>query len=236
MINFKLCTASFSVVILAACAPIVAQLPVPNAQSSGTGAPIKTELPEQERSADAIRRSLPILAPRLQELGAQAGDPIFMRAFKTEKILELWIQPGSRGPYVQFATWPICAATGVLGPKLREGDKQVPEGFYAIPASAMNNASSYHLSMNTGYPNEFDQALRRTGSLIMVHGRCASVGCLAMTDPIMDQIWTLVSTAHARGQTEVPIHILPFVMSDAALAAQTNSPHFAFWSNFTVDI
>ena len=231
MINFKLCTASFSVVILAACAPIVAQLPVPNAQSSGTGAPIKTELPEQERSADAIRRSLPILAPRLQELGAQAGDPIFMRAFKTEKILELWIQPSGRGPYVQFATWPICAASGVLGPKLREGDKQVLEGFYAIPASAMNNASSYHLSMNTGYPNAFDQSLGRTGSLIMVHGRCASVGCLAMTDPIMDQIWTLVSTAHARGQIVVPIHIFPFVMSETALAAQTNSPHFAFWSD-----
>jgi murein L,D-transpeptidase YafK len=192
-----------------------------------------SELPGPQRAAAAVARTLPIIAPRLRELGAEAGDPVFMRAFKAEKTLELWIQPGAQGPYVRFASWPICAASGNLGPKLAEGDKQVPEGVYAIPASAMNNASSYHLSMNTGYPNAFDSALGRTGSEIMVHGRCASIGCLAMTDPVMDQVWTLVDAAHKRGQSSVPIHIFPFIMSHGALAAQSESPHFAFWSDLS---
>jgi murein L,D-transpeptidase YafK len=192
-----------------------------------------SELPGPQRAATAVARTLPIIAPRLRELGAKAGDPVFMRAFKAEKTLELWIQPGARGPYVRFASWPICAASGNLGPKLAEGDKQVPEGVYAIPASAMNNASSYHLSMDTGYPNTFDRALGRTGSEIMVHGRCVSIGCLAMTDPVMDQIWTLVDAAHKGGQSGVPIHIFPFVLSDEALAAQSQSQHFAFWSDLS---
>jgi murein L,D-transpeptidase YafK len=193
--------------------------------------PARAELPGPQRAAQAVARTQPIIAPRLRALGARAGDPVFMRAFKQESVLELWIQPRGRGPYVRFAAWPICAASGTLGPKLAEGDRQVPEGVYAIPASAMNNASSYHLSMDTGYPNALDRGLGRTGSEIMVHGRCASIGCLAMTDPVINQVWTLVDAAHKSGQRAVPIHIFPFVMSRRALAAQTASPHHAFWSD-----
>jgi murein L,D-transpeptidase YafK len=192
---------------------------------------VSRELPGPQRAAAAIARTTPLIAPRLAELGARAGDPVFMRAFKSEKILELWIQPNGQGPYVRFATWPICAASGALGPKLAEGDRQVPEGVYGIPARAMNNASSYHLSMDTGYPNAYDRDLGRTGSEIMVHGRCASIGCLAMTDPVIDQVWTLVDAAHKSGQSAVPIHIFPFIINSRALAAQSTSPHFAFWSD-----
>lgn len=192
--------------------------------------PARSELPGPQRAADAIRRTLPIIAPQLRALGARAGDPVLMRAFKTEKILEMWIQPKGQGPYVRFAAWPICAASGIIGPKLREGDKQVPEGVYAIPASAMNMNSSYHLSMDTGYPNALDRSLERTGSEIMVHGRCASVGCLAMTDPVMEQVWTLVDAAHKGGQSQVPVYLFPFAMSQSALAEQSSSPHFTFWS------
>jgi murein L,D-transpeptidase YafK len=196
-------------------------------------APVSAELPGPQRAAAAVARTLPIIAPRLRALGARAGDPVFMRAFKAEKVLELWIQPRGRGPYVRFAAWPICATSGVPGPKLAEGDRQVPEGVYAIPASAMNNASDYHLSMDTGYPNAYDRALGRTGSEIMVHGRCASIGCLAMTDPVIDQVWTLVDAAHKSGQSAVPIHIFPFMMNNRTLAAQSTSPHFAFWSDLS---
>jgi murein L,D-transpeptidase YafK len=109
----------------------------------------------------------------------------------------------------------------------------VPEGVYAIPASAMNNASSYHLSMDTGYPNAYDRALGRTGSEIMVHGRCASIGCLAMTDPVIDQVWTLVDAAQKAGQSAIPIHIFPFAMNRRAVAAQSTSQHYAFWSDLS---
>jgi murein L,D-transpeptidase YafK len=132
---------------------------------------------------------------------------------------------------VFLQSWPICAASGKLGHKLAEGDKQVPEGVYSVTTQAMNNASSYHLSMNVGYPNQLDQSLGRTGSFIMIHGRCESIGCLAMTDPVIDQIWTLVSAAHAAGQVEVPVHLFPFKLSEEVLASHRDSEHFAFWND-----
>jgi murein L,D-transpeptidase YafK len=232
-----LCIFGMLACTLAACAQPASDVKLPPSkvltpqgpQPPRPPSPTTPELPGPERAAAAVARTIPIIAPRLREIGAQAGDPVFMRAFKTEKLLELWIQPRGRGRYVKFASWPICAASGALGPKLREGDKQVPEGFYGVPASAMNNASSYHLSMDTGYPNAFDRSLGRTGSEIMVHGRCASIGCLAMTDPVIDQVWTLVAAAHAQGQEAVPVHIFPFVMNEANVAARSNSPHAAFW-------
>jgi murein L,D-transpeptidase YafK len=110
----------------------------------------------------------------------------------------------------------------------------VPEGVYGVTPQAMNNASSYHLSMNVGYPNQLDQSLGRTGSFIMIHGRCESIGCLAMTDPVIDQIWTLVSAAHAAGQAEVPVHLFPFHLGEQALADHRDSEYFAFWNDLAV--
>jgi murein L,D-transpeptidase YafK len=189
------------------------------------------ELPGPQRAALAIERASPSLNRRLAALGANLGDPVFIRAYKQEKRLYLYVQPGRTGRFVEFESWPICAASGFVGPKKAEGDKQVPEGVYGVTAEAMNNASSYHLSMNVGYPNAFDQSHGRTGSFIMIHGRCESIGCLAMTDPVIEDIWTLVSAAHREGQTKVDVHILPFVLNEKALEGYAQSEHLAFWTD-----
>ncbi len=189
------------------------------------------ELPGPQRAAVAIKRATPKVTERLRAVGASLGDPVFIRAYKQEKRLYLYVQPGRTGRFIEFASWPICAASGFLGPKEAEGDKQVPEGVYGVTPEAMNNASSYHLSMNVGYPNALDQSLGRTGSFIMIHGRCESIGCLAMTDPVIEDIWTLVSAAHNAGQAKVDVHIFPFVLSEKALESYTESKHLVFWTD-----
>ena len=189
------------------------------------------ELPGPQRASLAVERATPKVTARLRTLGANLGDPVFIRAYKQEKRLSLYIQPGRTGRFVAFASWPICAASGQLGPKKAEGDKQVPEGVYGVTPDAMNNASSYHLSMNVGYPNAYDLSLGRTGSFIMIHGRCVSVGCLAMTDPVIEEIWTLVSAAHRAGQNKVDVHIFPFELSSAALESHAQSEHLPFWTD-----
>ena len=89
---------------------------------------------------------------------------------------------GEGRPLRRFATYPICLWSGRLGPKLREGDRQAPEGFYTVSAEQLNPNSRWHRSFSLGFPNAFDQAHGRTGSFIMVHGGCPSIGCYAMTD------------------------------------------------------
>ncbi len=187
--------------------------------------------PEPHRPA-SLREIRAEVIPRLQrELAAtdlSLGSPVFIRIFKETKELEIWLLQGAR--YRLFKTYPICAYSGSLGPKLREGDRQAPEGFYAVGRSQLNPASHYHLSFNLGYPNAFDRARGRTGSFLMVHGRCVSVGCYAMTDPGIEEIYLLVEAAVTRGARSVPVHIFPFRMTGTALLRHRQSEWHAFWS------
>src|SRR5215470_1776413 len=121
------------------------------------------------------------LDDRLAAQGVKLGDPVMLRLFKLESQLELWVEKDGR--FVRFATYPICLWSGRLGPKVREGDRQAPEGFYTVASEQLNPNSSMFRSFNLGFPNAFDQANGRTGSFLMVHGGCASVGCYAVTDP-----------------------------------------------------
>ena len=127
------------------------------------------------------------LQGRLAAQGAKLGDPVLVRIFKREFELEVWLKHDGR--FQRFATYPICMWSVGLGPKVREGDKQAPEGFYTVDGSQLNPNSNYHRSFNLGFPNAFDRAHGRTGSLLMVHGDCRSIGCYAMTDPVIDEIW-----------------------------------------------
>lgn len=161
--------------------------------------------------------------------GHHLGDSVFIRIFKQEKQLEIWLRNGLT--YNHFKTYPICFNSGRLGPKLREGDKQSPEGFYTVGASQLNPNSSYHLSFNLGFPNEYDRSHRRTGSLLMVHGRCSSAGCFAMTDFRMDEIYAIVESAIISGQHQVPVHIFPFKMTQANMLWHKNSKWLPFWEN-----
>jgi murein L,D-transpeptidase YafK len=183
------------------------------------------------RAAAAAANTRPLLEHDMAALGLKFGDPVFLRAFKEEKQLELFIRDRTSGKFCLFRTYPIAAASGDLGPKTAEGDGQVPEGFYFVPPVAMNPASQYHLSFNIGYPNEYDRALQRTGSAIMVHGNCVSIGCLAMTDVKIEEIYTLCTAAHEGGQPYFRIHLFPFRMTPARLEAAAGTANDEFWQN-----
>jgi murein L,D-transpeptidase YafK/uncharacterized protein YjiK len=167
------------------------------------------------------------LNERLQAKGFKLGDPVHLRIFKGDVEAELWIKHGPR--FELFSTYPICAWSGQLGPKQVEGDFQSPEGFYTIGKGQLNPNSHYHRSFNLGYPNLFDAANARTGAALMVHGSCASAGCYAMTDPVIDEFWALVTAALSAGQERVAVHVFPFRMTEERMAAYAWHPSFEFW-------
>jgi len=161
-------------------------------------------------------------------MGLTLGSSVFLRILKQEKQIEAWVL-GDDGRYVLFRTYAICTHSGSLGPKTREGDQQAPEGFYFVPPSRMNPASSFHLSFDLGYPNVFDRSHGRTGDYLMVHGACVSIGCYAMTDAVIEELWVLMDAAFRAGQPFVRAHAFPFAMTEANLAKEANSPHSEFW-------
>ena len=180
------------------------------------------------------RREKTVLATKLYgEMGAQGfapGDQAHIRIFKRERTLELWLKK-PQGQFVLFKDYPICNFSGGLGPKLKEGDRQAPEGFYRVAMKQLNPHSRHHLAFNLGFPNAYDRELERTGSALMVHGGCTSVGCFAMTDAQIDEIYAVVEAALHRGQAEVDVSIFPFRLTATALAAEAHSAWMPFWQN-----
>jgi murein L,D-transpeptidase YafK len=172
----------------------------------------------------------PPLSAALAHSGFVLGAPAHIRIYKRENVLELWLgRP--QGRFALFRSYPICKWSGTLGPKLAEGDHQAPEGFYRVTLKQLNPTSRHHRAFNLGFPNAFDRSLNRTGSALMVHGGCSSVGCYAMTDPQIDEIYTIVSAALTGGQPEVDVAIFPFRLTEPALAAEAQSPWLGFWRN-----
>jgi len=171
----------------------------------------------------------PLLPARLAAAGLALGQPVHLRLFKDEAVLEVWVKRGAA--YEKFDSFPICTFSGTLGPKQAEGDYQAPEGFYEVGAKQLNPNSAYHLAFNLGFPNAYDRSLKRTGSALMVHGNCASVGCYAMTDYGITEIYALVAGALKAGQRSVPVHIFPFRMTDEAMEATAGHEFLPFWQN-----
>jgi len=169
------------------------------------------------------------LEERLVLLSAKVGDPVFIRIFKAESVLEVWIRSGAE--YQHLKDYFICAYSGYLGPKLQEGDRQAPEGFYKVKKYQLNPNSKFHLSFNLGFPNAYDRAHEHTGSYLMVHGNCVSDGCYAMTDEKIEEIYGLVENALQKGQEYVQVHAFPFRMTDANMALYGNSEWYDFWTN-----
>ncbi|MBR0798791.1 hypothetical protein JQ615_25720 [Bradyrhizobium jicamae] len=170
----------------------------------------------------------PKLVAAMVEKDMDLQSPILVRLFKEEAELEVWKQTRS-GDFALLKTYPICRWSGDLGPKVREGDRQAPEGFYSINPSQMNPQSAYYLSFNTGYPNAFDKALGRTGSELMVHGDCSSRGCYAMTDEQIAEIYSLGRESFFGGQKAFQFQAYPFHMTAANLAKHRNNPNMPFW-------
>lgn len=160
--------------------------------------------------------------------GMEPGAPIFIRIFKEESELEVW-KARDDGRFYHFKTYPICNWSGDLGPKIRQGDKQAPEGFYSVTRQQMNPNSSFHVAFNLGYPNAYDRAHNRTGDFLMVHGKCRSAGCYAMTDALMEEIYALAREAFNGGQERIEVHAFPFRMTDANMERHKNNQWYKFW-------
>ncbi|MCL4170236.1 UNVERIFIED_CONTAM: hypothetical protein GTU68_032858, partial [Idotea baltica] len=125
----------------------------------------------------------------------------------------------------------ICRFSGDLGPKLKQGDFQSPEGFYFVRPNQLNPYSKFHLSFNLGYPNAYDRAHSRTGSALMIHGNCVSIGCYALTDPVIEVVYTLIDAAFRQGQPFFRVHIFPFKMNEINLESHKTSSWAKFWLN-----
>jgi murein L,D-transpeptidase YafK len=170
----------------------------------------------------------PKLLAAMVEKDMDLQSPILIRLFKQEAELEVWKQNRS-GKFALLKTYPICRWSGDLGPKVREGDRQAPEGFYSISPAQMNPQSAYYLSFNTGYPNAYDRALGHTGSELMVHGDCSSRGCYAMTDEQIAEIYALGRESFFGGQKAFQFGAFPFHMTPVNMAKHRNNPAMPFW-------
>lgn len=190
---------------------------------------------ERQRAASAGSLPLPgtpdlaNFEQRLAAKGLKTGDQVFIRIFKAESELEVWMRSGSQ--FVLLDTYPICHWSGTVGPKQHEGDKQTPEGFYDVSRRQLHLIGRHPRSLNLGFPNAFDKSMQRTGSYILVHGGCSSVGCFAMTNAVVAEIYHLSERALKGGQERVHVHVFPFRMTDANLDAYKSSEWHPFWAN-----
>jgi murein L,D-transpeptidase YafK len=166
---------------------------------------------------------------RLKDKGLAAGAAMFIRVFKAESELEVWMQKGDR--FELFATYPICHWSGTLGPKVSEGDKQSPEGVYTVSSKQLHMVGRHPRSLNLGFPNVLDRQFQRTGSYILIHGGCGSVGCFAMTNPVIEEIFSLSQAALKGGQEALHVHVFPFRMTEQKLRAYALHEWYDFWRN-----
>jgi murein L,D-transpeptidase YafK len=185
----------------------------------------------EQISSRATASSIPAdTLAAMDSIGTDRNQPILIRAFKKESEIEIWKRTRA-GNYALLKSYPVCRWSGQLGPKTREGDRQVPEGFYTVTPGQMNPNSALWLSFNVGYPNAMERSLGRTGGDIMVHGTCSSRGCYAMTNEQMDEIYAVMREAFQGGQKAVQFQSYPFRMTAENLAKFRNDSNMPFWKN-----
>jgi len=195
------------------------------AASALSGCNTDSILPMSEKAARPLSDKM---VKEIQSKSMDMESPILVRLFKEESELEVWKQ-NREGRFALLKTYPICRWSGELGPKIKEGDRQAPEGFYNISPGQMNPNSQYYLSFDLGYPNAFDRSYGRTGAQLMVHGDCSSRGCYSMTDEQISEIYALGRDAFFGGQKSFQVQAYPFRMTAHNLAKHRNNPHLAFW-------
>ncbi|WP_367274482.1 L,D-transpeptidase family protein [uncultured Maritalea sp.] len=186
---------------------------------------------------ESNRHNIPLSSltkARLSQMGSSEKAPMLVRIFKRDSELEVWKKVEKTGKFEHFRTYKICAWSGDLGPKIKEGDRQSPEGFYDVTPGLMNPRSNYFLAFNLGFPNKFDRAHGRTGSNIMVHGDCSSRGCYAMTDEQVGEIYALARETFKGGSKSFQVQVFPFRMTAENLAEFSDSKHMSFWRDIKV--
>jgi murein L,D-transpeptidase YafK len=179
-------------------------------------------------SGRALKPISPKLLTEIAQKNMSKESPILIRIFKQESELEVWKEDSS-GKFALLKSFPICRWSGDLGPKIKEGDRQAPEGFYTITPAQLNPASQYYLAFNMGFPNAYDQANGRSGAHLMVHGDCSSRGCYSMTDEQIAEIYALARESFFGGQRAFQVQAFPFRMTPINMAKHRNNPHLPFW-------
>jgi murein L,D-transpeptidase YafK len=190
-------------------------------------APPKPGIPDSKRAGDVRAKVWPKLQKELKDRGFKTYSPIYIRIIKDISMLEVWVQSGKK--YELFKSYDVCTYSGGLGTKTRNGDGKSPEGFYTIDPKQLNPVSNYYLAINVGYPNQVEQLKGYTGNAIMVHGHCASIGCYAMTDARIEEIYTLVYEAFVAGQQKIRLDIFPFRMEETRFKFYASYKQEAFW-------
>ncbi len=172
----------------------------------------------------------------LKKKGIKENFELFMRVFKEDKIVEVWLKSSGEPEFKLFKSYTICASSGELGPKRQQGDGQVPEGFYNI--AVFNPYSSYHLSLGINYPNASDKIVGKgnLGGDIMIHGSCVTIGCMPLTDTYIKEVYILCVEARNNGQQTIPVHIFPTKMDEKGMSflSETNSKQLNFWKNIKI--
>jgi murein L,D-transpeptidase YafK len=187
----------------------------------------KRELPDSKLATDVRENVWPKLEKELSDKGLKPDSPIYLRIFKDEHLMEIWVK--ARNQYRLFKTYEVCFFSGGLGTKTRRGDGKSPEGFYTIAPKQLNPVSNYYLAINVGYPNKLEMLKGYTGDAIMVHGHCASIGCYAMTNPQIEEIYTLAYKAFENGQQKIDLDIFPFRMDPGHFKKYAHLPYQSFW-------
>ncbi|OUJ75655.1 hypothetical protein BXP70_05660 [Hymenobacter crusticola] len=156
---------------------------------------------------------------------------LFFRAFKIGQRLEVWGRNAGEGPYQLLRTYSIAGTSGTLGPKRAQGDGQVPEGFYEL--DRFNPRSLYYLSLGLNYPNASDRLLgsAHPGQDIFIHGSDVTIGCVPITDALIQEAYVLAVEAHNAGQQHIQVHIFPFSLTEENLFTRQHSRHYDFWKS-----
>lgn len=175
----------------------------------------------------------PSILAEMDKRNMDRNAPIMIRIVKEEGKLEIW-KARRDNRFEVIASYDICAWSGKLGPKVKEGDRQAPEGFYNLTPGHLNPNSNYYLAINTGFPNRYDQANGRNGTNLMIHGACSSSGCYSMTDAQVLEIYGFARDAFKGGQKTVQLQALPFRMSAENMARHRKSEHYEFWKMLKV--
>lgn len=187
-----------------------------------------------ERVSTAYKEKWTNLQAELRSAGINGPFKLYMAAYKAEGKLEIWLKTNEQKTYKLFKTYDFCARSGILGPKVKEGDLQTPEGFYYI--NVFNPKSNFHLSLGINYPNQVDRSRsgkENPGGEIYIHGNCVTVGCIPLTDDKIKEVYVLAVEAKHAGQDNIPVSIFPFKMTAENLDTYLKQfpAHRAFWTN-----
>lgn len=207
---------------------------------AGTSACAQTFKEQQRKNARvkaAYSEKWEALKSEISKKGIDASSfELFIRAFKHEEIVEIWLKSKNSGEFKLFKTYSICSSSGVLGPKRKQGDGQVPEGFYQI--AVFNPYSNYHLSMGINYPNASDKIIGKgnLGGDIMIHGSCVTIGCIPLTDTYIKEVYVLAVEARNNGQQNISVHIFPTRLNEKGMTFlndeyEGNKALLDFWKN-----